>query len=209
MKDQIINLRLQGYSLQEITEIVGCAKSTASYHCKNVIISDKAQKRILKRSNESGARGRATQLAKVHKRREEIVKKAIEEWIEIKQDPKMLIYLALYWAEGDKGKSRSLRLANSDPDIIKIGYEFLCNNTDSPIVAEIRYYPGQNQNELKTYWSELLPVADIRLIDVADRDKRIRKVIHKNKHGMCYLNCCDADLWLRVMTLIKQMKTRV
>jgi DNA-binding CsgD family transcriptional regulator len=35
MKDKIIELRKMGFSYNKIVELLGCSKSTISYHCKN------------------------------------------------------------------------------------------------------------------------------------------------------------------------------
>jgi len=40
MKDKIIKLRLDGCTYREIQKILGCSKSTISYHCKNESLSE-------------------------------------------------------------------------------------------------------------------------------------------------------------------------
>lgn len=41
LKNEIINLRKQGFSYEEIASRVGCSKATISYHCKQVGIGSK------------------------------------------------------------------------------------------------------------------------------------------------------------------------
>lgn len=64
MKEQILKLRKQGKTYKEIVEIVGCSKSTVSYHCgegqkeKNLIRTRKHRKNKLIRKVENFKKSR-------------------------------------------------------------------------------------------------------------------------------------------------------
>ena len=47
LKDKIINLRTKGYSYNEIKNELGCAKSSISYHCKNIDDDSIKQKNVI------------------------------------------------------------------------------------------------------------------------------------------------------------------
>ena len=46
MKDEILKLKREGLTHNEIKEKLGCAKSTISYHCKNNGLGDDSNKKL-------------------------------------------------------------------------------------------------------------------------------------------------------------------
>ena len=65
--------------------------------------------------------------------------------------------LMLYWAEGHK--SKKVGVSNSDPNIIEFMMEWLrryCNADNSRFKPFLNLHSGQNENEIKEFWSRII-----------------------------------------------------
>ncbi len=202
--DEIRNLRMEGLSIKQIATKLGISKSTASKWSKglrpnNPRFSDNEQ-----RQKASEASKNKWDILK-----QIVIKSAIDEWPKIRVDPIAMSFINLYWAEGDKGKRRAIRIANTDPKLIKFCYNFLRQWFKRPAHAEIRIYPDQNHEELMKFWKDILPEVNVKTIRIENRDKRIRKPNKKNKFGVCYFCVCDWELYLKVITWIACWKKEI
>src|SRR3989338_8507048 len=83
---------------------------------------------------------------------------AIKEFAVLKNDPLFLAGVMLYWGEGEKQpKSSQVRLANSEPEMIKIFYLFLTKVLKihpDKIFAWLLLYPDLVDSVQKNFWSK-------------------------------------------------------
>ncbi|HEY4520434.1 MAG TPA: hypothetical protein VJJ72_01350 [Candidatus Paceibacterota bacterium] len=88
----------------------------------------------------------------------ECQEEAIREFPKLKKDFLFLAGLMLYWGEGDKVlRNGIVRLANSDPNMIKIFYLFLLGPLAVPkekIFLSLLLYPDLIDNIQKNFWSK-------------------------------------------------------
>lgn len=124
IKQKAIQLRKQGYSLLELSQEFGIAKSTASLWMSGVELDENAKRRL----HEKIKKGQINlELAKAGRRKkktelQEELKNKTQETIEnIKEEKnrKRLACSLLFWAEGGKILD-SVRFSNSDPIMIKV-----------------------------------------------------------------------------------------
>lgn len=113
----------------------------------------------------------------------------------------------LYWAEGGK-RHKKVDITNSDPQIIRIGMHWLrviCKVPEHRFKATIYYHAGQNEEEIKQYWST---VTGIPLTQFGKSIFKKEGTGHRKRilyYGTCKVVVCDADLLHRILTWIKQL----
>ena len=161
-KQTAILLRKSGESYKKISEITGVPKSTLSNWFSGVAWSEKTKKHLseLARAN---ARERMTVIS--HKKREELRENYGRQRIIAKKQFKkffkerlFIAGLMIYWGEGDnKLEDGVIRVANSDPLMIKLFYKFL--KTYLPEISQkakiyLVLYPDLNEATCQRYWSE-------------------------------------------------------
>jgi Homeodomain-like domain-containing protein len=128
-REQALLMRAQGRSVVEIARSLGVAKSTASAWVRDVPLTEEQRSALLRRSvmYEGRWKGAAANAAKGRERRRmhqlQGVRRAAEaSWL----------YIAgcmLFWAEGDKCRN-SVRMANSDPELLAFFARFLRDEFD-------------------------------------------------------------------------------
>lgn len=104
----------------------------------------------------------------------------------LKYNPLFIAGLMLYWGEGDKATKSQVRLANTDPELIKFFVYFLknvCNIPEEKIGISILTYPDIDDVANRQYWSEVSGI---------DQSKFIKSILiqgrHKTRrlgHGVC------------------------
>jgi len=198
--NKIRELRLDGWSIPRISKELGCNKSTVSYHCKDLPRLTDEQVAIINKQNAMAASIKNKE--KWERKRNIIKESAIEEWDTIKEDPQMMLFLGLYWGEGRK--SQQVAIANGDPKIIKISYDFFIQLTDKSITCTVKYYDDHDPTKLKNFWSSLLPKAKMMMRKVTD--PRSGKGKRKLEFGIADLRVCDYKLEHRIMSWIECLR---
>jgi transcriptional regulator with XRE-family HTH domain len=118
---QAQKLRRGGYSLKEIASRLGVAKSSASLWVRDIVLSEKAKKRLLTRI--TAGQFIAAENKKAHTRilEAEVLKSAhiLLRSLRLSRDYNKLICAALYWCEGAKDMHHGVSFMNSDPDLMR------------------------------------------------------------------------------------------
>jgi hypothetical protein len=161
-KKTAIQLRKQGKSYQEIVVEIGVPKSTLSNWFSGVFWSEKT-KHFLSELARENARKRMTVIS--HKKRDELRENYRKQRIIARKQFKKFIKerlfiagLMIYWGEGDnKLENGVIRVANSDPLMIRLFYKFL--KTYLPEVEHkakiyLVLYKDLNDEICRHYWSE-------------------------------------------------------
>lgn len=92
-------------------------------------------------------------MAKVYAEAREEAKQELETH---KYNPLFLAGMMLYWGEGDKATKNIVRLANSDPKLVKLFSMFLkqvCRIPTTKIKAQLLLYPGLDDESNVRFWS--------------------------------------------------------
>ncbi len=166
LKQQAEQLRLQGYSLNEISKLLRIAKSTASYWSKDIILDDLAKLRIegLQIQGKIRAGLANTRLNEIRRTRKlhEAQDKINAEFADfsLPSSVNKLLCAMLYWAEGRKQSGR-LEFINSDPHMIEtflilFRQTFLVNESKFRALVHIHEY--HNDVEIKQFWSKITSI---------------------------------------------------
>lgn len=130
---------------------------------------------------------------------------AIDEFIGLQGNRLFLAGLMLYWGEGDKVmKNGIVRLANSDPEIIKIFYSFLNKILLVPrekIMIKLTLYPDLKDIIHKKLWSDILNIPLVQF-----RTSAIITGKHPTKrlsYGVCSIEVYSRKLKEKMFTWIK------
>lgn len=165
-KRKAVSLRKRGYSLNEISRLVGISRSTASLWLKDVQLPATARKTL----NEKQALGR--------KRGNEVLAKraalnlgaldvSVKEYLgRLSFHPKQVKALCalLYGCEGSKRESGKLAFINSDPELVRF-FLFLFRQA-FPVDEEkfrvlMHLHEYHDEERQKKFWSEItgIPVS--------------------------------------------------
>ncbi len=161
-KEKATLLRRRGMSYKKIRNELGVSVSTLAGWFKNEPWSQTIKSRLS--TEVSWANPRALELlVRANRERwknkhEEYRAAAIKEFQKYKKDPLFLAGIMLYWGEGEKQpKSSQVRLANSEPEMIKVFYLFLTKMlkiSPDKIFAWLLLYPDLIDSVQKNFWSK-------------------------------------------------------
>ncbi len=163
-KEKAIELRKEGRSLKEISEILDVAKSSVSMWVRNVALS-KAAKHILLSKIKTGqfisAERKKIKTSNLNK---SLQNSAAEEVTRIKLSPefKKILCVMLFWCEGNKNYRDGIAFTNSDPKLAKLFVDlfsetFHVNRNEFSIRLHLHEY--HNFTKQRKFWSETLGIS--------------------------------------------------
>lgn len=202
------DLRKGGQSYSEISEALHVSKSTVCIWCKDIQLNQEQKQNIAKK-NQGYKLGALANKIKRQKEIEVIRSEAFKEITSLdKNDARRLkdIGTMLYWAEGTK--KNVVDITNSDPEIIKIGMSWLrniCGVKDHQFRASIFYHAGQDENEIKEYWSK---ITDIPLNQFTKSIFKKEGTGHRKRvlyNGTCKIRVNNKNLLHRILAWIEQL----
>lgn len=91
----------------------------------------------------------------------EIIKKGKEEIPGLAGNSLFTTGLALYWAEGAKNSSESVRFANSDENMIKLimrWFREICNVPEKKFRVQVHMHELHCRSDLEEYWSKIVGI---------------------------------------------------
>jgi len=157
--NEALRLRKNGYSYEEISKKLKIAKSSAYLWCNQVVLNEKAKKRI------SGRMAIGIKKAKeVLKTKKDNIMKIISDnsnnyvsKIESNKEFNKLLCSFLYWGEGSKN-TNSLIFTNSNPKMICSYLNLLRESfelDESKFRALVHVHEYHEDIEIKKYWSKI------------------------------------------------------
>ncbi len=224
-----IKLRLSGKSYSEIQKVLKrVSKSTLSEWLKDIILSDLAKNKILKRSKEKSFQGllkrNKNQTTLAIKRRDKIRKLATLEIKDISSKDLFFIGLALYWAEGYKQPIRKngrevtyhpISLTNSDPNLIKIFLRFLrefCKVPEEKIKIGLRIFKHLNEKEVISFWTKITGIPEKNFQKTylgISKSSMGKRPYNRLPYGIIQIRINDTNLFHKIMGWIEGIKNFV
>ena len=158
-RDKAIQLRLEGYSLNEIKDELTVAKSSVSRWVRNVELTEAQEIRLKERGfyREAIEKRRTSRLANEKVKRDLVINAAQNSIKRISKKQLWLMGIMLYWAEGGKTQ-RMVRFANSDPEMIKIMMVFfreICGVPETKFRGHLHIHPHLDYKKAEKYWSHV------------------------------------------------------
>ncbi|MDO8593648.1 MAG: hypothetical protein Q7R59_02015 [bacterium] len=165
-KDQARMLRKQGYSMNEITRMLGVSKSSVSLWTGDIELTSKQKEKLSEkgRSVESVERRRFSRLNNERTKRRVYFEEAITEVENLSKHDLFFLGAALYWGEGSKTSRGTVNFTNADPRSIQIMMRYfkeVCGVPDQKFRGHIILHPHLDSREAERYWSRIsgIPIA--------------------------------------------------
>lgn len=169
----VVQLRITGHSIPEISRLTGVAKTTVQRHVLDVSVPPKYK--ILLREKQGGSKQRAVGL------RLNVAADVASLIGSISNRDKMMLLVGLYWGEGTKN---DFSIINSDVTLLKVYLACLdeLRIARSRLRAGVRIFAGMNALHAKAYWARALsiPLAQFTQVEVVPGRKK-----GKLPYGMC------------------------
>lgn len=227
VRTKAIKLRLKGCSYSEIQQELKVAKSTLSLWLRDVVLSQRAEKRLLSRiaqgTRNSLIKRNKMQTHLAQKRAREVQARAKKIIKPLSQERLLLVGAALYWAEGYKrlavrdGKERTwhpISFVNADPEMISVFVTFLKKvlHVDvNDIRAIMRLYPHINEKEAQRFWMSAsgLPKGCFRKSTfLVSRASQNKKPFNRLPYGTLQINVYNTEKFHHLMGLIEGVKKK-
>lgn len=188
-------LRRQGRSYNAITFELGIPKSTIHSWFRGYTWSTKVRDDLVEK-NQALSTKRLRALARAQKVkweqwREEYRNEARERFASLMRNPLFIAGIMLYWGEGDNKSRSSVRLANTDPRMIKLFFRFLkqcCGIPPARIRVDLFLYPDLSPASTRRFWSGYLGVPEEQFSKPQIIRSRNFHGLHPSKrlqHGVC------------------------
>lgn len=211
-REKAIQLRKEGVSIQDIAKTLSVSKGSVSLWVRNIQLSKIQLKKLSLNSQsiESIEKRRQSRIS-LEKEKKNIIKSfAHKEIDQITLSELRLIGISLYLGEGGKTKPNIVRVANSDPEIIRIMMLFFrkCMQIpESKFRGYIHTHDISNVAGSEKYWSKItdIPLSQFYktyfIQSIASLKKR--KTL---PYGTFEININDTKAHLRLMGWMERLK---
>lgn len=205
-------LRKQGKSINEIVKESGFSKASVSGWVRDIVLTKAQKERISAkgRSFESIEKRRINRLINEKAKRQIIIDNAKRDYTNISLEELKLIGIILYLGEGGKTARGMVRLANSDPAVIKIMMRFLrevCKVSESRFRGSIHTFTHANVVQTEKYWSKISGIPRKQFyktyIKPSTASLQKRKTL---PFGTFDIYVCDTKLFLTIMGWTEKIK---
>ncbi len=209
-KNKIIEMRSSGMSYKAISNNTGISKSTLSKWFKDDFVSDTI-KNHLKEINLQESTNRIINLNKTRGnllsfQYQKAESEARQFLIENSNNSLFTFGIGAYWGEGDKASKNGFRIANSDPEFIKLFIKFLievCKVEKEKIRLYLMIYDDLNKEHVLDFWVDKLGV---------DRTHFARPYVIKGRHkskklpfGTCIASVASSYLKRKMNIWLKEL----
>jgi len=203
-RHKAVEMRLKGYSLNEISRDLKVAKSSVSYWVRDIVLSEKAKQILIGKIQKGRYISAENKKAKTRQLEERYFNEAKDEILKNPNHEK-IICAALYWCEGNKGLRGGLTFTNSDPVLVAKFLELLRKSFDlneskfHPCIHLHSYHSAEKQLD---FWSKITKIRKEQFIKPY-RKLNSGKRIHPGYQGCISLKYHSNDLARRVMAVAK------
>jgi transposase-like protein len=196
----------EGLSMKEIARVVGVSLSSVSLWVRDIDLD--AVQRASLRCRAAQLRGEATA------KRARAVRRDAQEHGRRRARHGDALHIAgcmLYWAEGDKQRN-SVRLSNSDPDLLRLFVTFLrrCYDAEVGRIAVTCYLFAdhlERQREVEAFWLRTLglPKSCLRksIVNVYSKHSQ-KKRCNKLPYGTCKVAYSDSRVMQSIYGAIQE-----
>src|SRR3989339_2197361 len=214
-KEKARVLRKKGYSINQIVREAGFSKASVSLWVRDIVLTKEQKKNLSERgrSVESIEKRRINRLFNENKKRQVIIDEAKKDFTNISLEQLKLIGIILYLGEGGKTSRGMVRLANSDPDVIKIMMRFfreVCKVPETKFRGSIHTFVHADVNKSEEYWSKISGIPRHQLYRTYVKQSSA-SLFKRNTlpFGTFDIYVCDTRLFLTIMGWIERIKELV
>jgi len=214
-KEKARALRKKGYSINQIVKETDLSKASVSIWVRDIVLTKIQKKKLSERGRSMGSieKRRINRLFNENEKRQLTIDKAKKDFVDISLEQLKLIGIILYLGEGGKTNRGMVRLANSDPSVIKIMMRFLrevCKVPENKFRASIHTFAHANIEKTEKYWSKISGISRNQFFktyikpSTANLQKR-----NTLPFGTFDIYVCDTKLFLTIMGWIEKIKELV
>lgn len=220
LRAKAIALRRQGYSLNELRDLLTVPKLTIQGWVKDVRLSAKAKKRIRWRILEGGGKVARARARVVNGQTLEAWKRGIQnssrlEVSRAQLTPELgrLLCAVMYSCEGSKYPSaRLLGFANSDPRMIRLFLHLLRMYfvvDEKRFRCQIPHRCDQDMETLIRYWSGVTNIPQEQFYrNKADQRTKGKPTLRKDYRGVCYVQYFSTTLQFTLQSIGEALMDR-
>lgn len=198
-------LRAQVWTLPEIAEALGVARSSVSVWVRDVPFDASAR-----RSARTGRRPRGDDHPLRRRKQAEIARfdaLGRERLATLTERESLVAGLGLYAGDGSK-RDGEVQFANSDPDLVRFFCGWLRRHftiDEARLRLKLYLHQGLDLDRANTFWSGQtgIPIAQFRRPYRATPDATIRR--NKHEHGCAHVAYCCAATHREIMGLLRGM----
>lgn len=191
IKEAVQKMRRNGTSLSDIVKKFSITKSTASFWCKDIILSESSIQKIKTEGKDKSIKGLLRYSES--KRKERIDRNILQKQegaliIDNLSDRDILMVgLGLYWGEGYKYENGEFGFTNSNPHMIRFYFKWLKLwkvDRDSLIFRlTINEFFRKDESNIKNFWMTFLGVKEEQFSKTTFIQTNLKKASIKNTEG--------------------------
>lgn len=211
LKLQAIQLRKQGYSINELSKIIPVSKSTLSVWVQNIPLSEDARRRILQRYSQGQLKSQESIKNRSFARNQALHSWALEFLLglEITVQIETLLCAMVYFCEGAKCLN-SVAFTNSDPDLVRTFISFFrkafpLNERKFRILMQL--HPYHSEVKQRIFWSVVtgIPVQQFQKTYIKPTKGQYKK---EGYEGCIMLRYYDASIARKLNIIAKSFMER-
>lgn len=197
-----VKLRKRGLSYKEILKKIDVSKSTLSLWLREIELTPEQKNRLENKMDRVRYEVAKRKVAQRIKRTNDIIKEAKNEVKVLNNNPLFFVGLSLYWAEGAKNATESVKLVNSDEKMIRLMMRWLreaCKVPEEKFRVHIHMHDLHSKKNINAHWAKItgVPLKQFYKPYVKHTSLGQRKNILYN--GTCSIIVSDKKLFRRIM----------
>ena len=184
-------MRRNGVSLSDLVKKFGITKSTASFWCKDIILSESSIKRIKTEGKEKSVKGLLRYSES--KRKERIDRNILQKQEgalivnDLSDRDILMVGLGLYWGEGYKYENGEFGFTNSNPYMIRFYFRWLklwkVERNSLIFRLTINEFFRRNESDIKSFWIKFLDIKEEQFSKTTFIKTNLKKASVKNIEG--------------------------
>lgn len=205
LKERASKLRLSGESVNNISKILGVAKSTVSVWTRGITLTDEQKEKLLKREIKDE---QAIALSNFFKNKRMSFQQKGRDKIKL-LEPLYIAGCMLYWGEGSKSIN-TCQLTNSELPMLVVFKNFLVKYfdvSDEMLSVNINAYTDlKSETEIKNYWLNglNLPESSLKSTTWNCNPKSSKNVSKKLEYGTCAIRVYKTEIVQEILGAIQQ-----
>lgn len=212
-KEMARDMRRDGKSLREITEILGVSKASASVWVRDITLTVEQKDKLAEKYIHYSAQNKGSTVNR--EKAIELRRKYQEEGRELAKNKNYIFSSGcmLYWGEGTKNRN-SVIVANTDPNLLRFFIKFLLTFfyiKIEDIKISIHFYVDSEHRHdyYENYWINELGLCKESL-NKSIVDHRPRTSVHKGKgkkhnNGVCTIRVHRTDIVQKIYGAIQEL----
>jgi len=195
-------LRRKGFSYKEILKRMHVSKSSLSIWLREIELTEEQKNRLFKKGERAIYDVAKRKVAARIKKTKEIMALGREEVESRKNNLLFLVGMALYWAEGAKNSSESVKFSNSDEKMIALAMRWLreiCKVPENKFRIHIHMHSLHCRKNIIDYWSKITGVPKKQFYKPYIKKTSLGQRKNVLYNGTCLVIVSDKDLFRKIM----------